>query len=242
MSSSGWCSRNGKRLRPQLACNGLLASPDFCAIPMRVGVRKSTRAPVLKGLRIAALCVAIFTSVAQSDPLDVWRRRLSPGPPVTITGIAYGNGILVAAGNNGGLLVSPDGITWTQYFSLPVIGQGGVIYGAGAFYAYGYSLSGGGNFILESADGVTGAKIYETIGTIKSAAYGNNRVVFVATDRIITTTVAPTNWTESQLPQNTPLSGVNYGMGRFGYRCGTTDVPYRSLNESCAGVDLAATH
>ena len=182
---------------------------------MRINITIPMRALAFRAFTLAALYVTCVTSVAQTDPLDVWHQRLFPGSPVTVTGIAYGNGIFVAVGNNGGLLVSPDGITWTQYFSPPVIGQGGVIYGGGAFYAYGYSSSGGGNFILRSTDGVTWAKIYETTGVIRSAAYGNNRVVFVAEDRIITTTVTPTNWIESQLPQNTPLSGVTYGIGRF---------------------------
>jgi len=51
-----------------------------------------------------------------SDPFDGW--TASPtGTSVTLRGLAYGNGLAVAAGDQGTLLTSPDSENWTQRFA-----------------------------------------------------------------------------------------------------------------------------
>jgi hypothetical protein len=36
------------------------------------------------------------------------------GQPHNLFGVAYGNGLFVAVGNDGTILTSPDGVSWTQ--------------------------------------------------------------------------------------------------------------------------------
>ena len=52
-----------------------------------------------------------------ADPFDGWQSSASTGSTATFRGLAYGNGTVVAAGEQGTILTSPDGTTWTQRFS-----------------------------------------------------------------------------------------------------------------------------
>jgi hypothetical protein len=197
---------------------------------------------------LALLALSLELACGQTDPLDVWHIPASvPSGFGGASGIAYGNGTFIAVGNNGALALSPDGSNWTQYFSPPVINYGGVIYGGGQFFAHGTWYAGfpsPTNYILQSSDGQSWTKIYEfpyslsVTPVLKSAAYGNNRVVFVASDRIITTTLPPTNWIAFQLPPGVSLSGVSFGMGRF-VACGrnTTSTPVAYILSSADGVN-----
>lgn len=165
---------------------------------------------------LALLGLSLELACGQTDPLDNWHGPADfPGSFGTVNGIAYGNGTFIAVGNNGALALSPNGSNWTQYLSPPLVNYGGVIYGGGYFFAYGSVSGTSTNYILQSLDGLSWNKIYQP-GTslIKAAAYGNGRVVFVATDRIITTTFPATNWNEYLIP-NASASVITFGMGRF---------------------------
>lgn len=186
---------------------------------MKTICKRVAKAALNCAMFFCALVVACDNSHAQPDQLDVWYIRANPYGSV-LTGVAYGNGQFVAVGNNGALLVSSDGSTWTQYITQPVINYTGIFFGDGAFYAFGaYSSLTTSNCILRSLNGTAWTKIYAfnygSGNNIKAGAYGDSRLVFVGIDRIITTSIGMTNWAESQLPPSTPLNSVTYGGGRF---------------------------
>ena len=59
----------------------------------------------------------VCATVASGDPLDNWYVRnnsstFTQTPP--LSSIAFGNNIFVAVGDNGTILTSPDGITWSD--------------------------------------------------------------------------------------------------------------------------------
>jgi len=157
----------------------------------------------------ALFCISNPTNVL-ADPLDVWHTNAT----FSASGIAYGNGKFVAVSGTS-LQVSPDGVSWTQYISPPVLHYEGIAFGGGIFMAYGYPVStnsSGPCYILQSSDGLTWSKVNETPSPIRGATYGNGRFVFVG-DQIISTTLNPFQWSEFQLALS--LGGVTFGAGRF---------------------------
>lgn len=224
----------------ELACVGMVMKAQFSTVAMRIRIQSFVRSLVISALIPFALCTSFLSASAQTDPLDVWHGPASfPSGFVTVNGVAYGNGTFIAVGNNGALALSPDGSNWTQYLSPPVVYYGGVTFAGGQFFAYGSVAGTSTNYILRSSDGQAWAKGYEFSGGLpKAAAYGNNRVVFVGSTRIITTTLPTTNWIEFQLPSDTPLSGVTFGMGRF-VACGrnTAATPKAYILSSADGVN-----
>jgi len=52
-----------------------------------------------------------------TSDIGAWIPASKPATPATFRGIAYGNGYFVTAGDQGTIMTSPDGITWTQRFS-----------------------------------------------------------------------------------------------------------------------------
>ncbi len=150
-----------------------------------------------------------------ADPLDVWNIRSNSGGQGGQS-VAYGNGTFVALAGPGGLMVSPDGATWTQYVSPPVLSYEGIVFGGGLFVTYGHlpsTNSLGPQYILFSGDGLSWTNAHQTSFQIRAAAFGNNRLVLVG-DGIISATVSPLAWSEFQ-PPGFPLYGVTYGIGRF---------------------------
>jgi hypothetical protein len=53
--------------------------------------------------------------------------------------VTYGNGLFVAVGEDGTILTSPDGVTWTQRTSGTSNWLNGVAYGNGLFVAVGWA-------------------------------------------------------------------------------------------------------
>jgi hypothetical protein len=64
-----------------------------------------------------------------------WTRRISQGNH--LRGVAYGDGLFVAVGNDGTILTSPDGVNWTVQTSGTDHSLHGVTYGNGLFVAVG---------------------------------------------------------------------------------------------------------
>jgi hypothetical protein len=78
-----------------------------------------------------------------------WTQRTS-GTGNDLIGVAYGNGLFVAVGDDGTILTSPDGVSWTQRTSGTGNLLEGVTYGNGLFVAVGKDGT-----ILTSPDGVS---------------------------------------------------------------------------------------
>jgi hypothetical protein len=106
-----------------------------------------------------------------------WTRRTSSFGSTIIHGVAYGNGMFVAVGNNGKLATSSNGITWTQRtsgFDTSFIYN--VAYCNGMFVAVGEDGK-----LATSPDGITWTQRTSgfDITIIYAVAYGNGMFVAV---------------------------------------------------------------
>ncbi|MGE5704363.1 MAG: chitobiase/beta-hexosaminidase C-terminal domain-containing protein, partial [Clostridia bacterium] len=106
---------------------------------------------------------------------QAWTKVNTATPSTQLYGVAYGNGMLVAAGLSGYLYVSADGNTWVEKTS-PTGPQSfaAVTYGDGYFY-----VGGTNETLITSPDGSTWATEI-TAGstkTIQSIAVGNGKVI-----------------------------------------------------------------
>jgi hypothetical protein len=102
----------------------------------------------------------------QSSPDGVtWTHRPQPEIlPVSLYGIAYGNGTFVAVGNGpaadrGVILTSSNGVTWTSRTSPSIaanfVSLEDVAFGNGEFVAVGYNGLDSFAYIISSPDGIT---------------------------------------------------------------------------------------
>jgi hypothetical protein len=76
-----------------------------------------------------------------SAPGTTWTRRTPEFSLLKfslLTGVAYGNNTFVAVGDDGTILTSPDGVSWTARTSETGYGLYGVTYGNGTFVAVGW--------------------------------------------------------------------------------------------------------
>ncbi len=137
---------------------------------------------------------------------------LSIKPYVSDVAVAYGNGVFVgAAGYNGDILTSPDGLNWmaqqlntnfnrTLYFA-------DVKFGNGRFVAV------GNNAIATSIDG-TNWNLTASDQTLNSVACGKG-IFVVSGDRAMLTSSDGTNWTARVADLFQGAARVVYGEGYF---------------------------
>jgi len=157
-----------------------------------------------------------FADSPSSDPLSNWYIR----NPVTLTenldGVAYGNGTFVAVGECGGILSSPDGITWTDTTPQQIIAFSKIVFGNGIFVAVG-----GG--IMTSPDGISWTQ--QTLrpsgvqGPILTIAFGNGIFVLVEAenpaDSFIWTSTDGITWVQRTGGVGAVLNAAAYGNGIF---------------------------
>jgi hypothetical protein len=141
---------------------------------------------ILLTLLLAGPAVALSSSAA--DPLDQWQARNS-GSTNYLEGICYAQGLFVAGGEQGNILTSTDGTSWTSRTPENQFGIDSIAYGNGRFVAVGTGpgnpLYGSYGVAAVSVDGVAWpvptAVFSQASGTLSGlwyVAYGNG--VFVA--------------------------------------------------------------
>jgi photosystem II stability/assembly factor-like uncharacterized protein len=133
-------------------------------------------------------------------------------------------GLFVAVGDNGTILTSPDGTTWTQRTSPPSpfgarVHLYDVTYGNGLFVTVG----GDNGTILTSPDGTTWAKRNSmTSNDLYGVTYGNGLFVTVGEYGTFLTSPDGTTWTKSPSDASATAAGppglaprIYYGNGLF---------------------------
>jgi photosystem II stability/assembly factor-like uncharacterized protein len=126
-------------------------------------------------------------------------------------------GLFVAVGDNGTILTSPDGTTWTQRTSPPSpfgarVHLYDVTYGNGLFVAVG----GDNGTILTSPDGTTWAKRNSgTSNDLYGLTYGNGLFVAVGDNGTILTSPDGSTWAKRNSGTSEEFLGVTYGNGIF---------------------------
>lgn len=152
------------------------------------------------------------------DPGTYWR-VVDSGTSESLEGVAWSGGRFVAVGNNGTILTSLDGSTWTPVTSASGASRRlwGIAWGDRRFVAVGSTGTGASLrwAILTSPDGIrwTAAES-DTSGSLSDVAWNGTRFVAVGGWRILTSP----NGTEENgtiLASPKALSGVTWGGGRF---------------------------
>ncbi|MCD9026340.1 S-layer homology domain-containing protein [Cohnella silvisoli] len=169
-------------------------------------------------------CISIFTilfllagiipSYTFAGSLDQWQMR-SPYPTSSnLNSIAYGNDTFVAVGDNGTILTSADGASWTDRTSGTDKRISGVIYANNIFVAVGQTGT-----ILTSPDGVMWTlRTSGTGNSLNAVRYGNNTFISVGDGGTVLTSPDSETWTVqgsvTSVTTNS-LHSVSYGNGTF---------------------------
>ena len=160
----------------------------------------------------------IDTAVEAGIP-DVWTIRSSPSSN-QLNGVAYGNGVFVAVGNQATILTSLNGRDWTARSvgtTAPTIWS--AAYGKGR-----YVISGGeGALIRSSTDVINWTNGLSTTGaeSINAVAYGNGFFVAVGRGQQINTSYILTSsngldWISRNVPTTNTLFGISPDFGANG--------------------------
>ena len=147
--------------------------------------------------------------------------------------IAYGNGRYVVVGNQGAVISSTDGVTWTapKYLGSSYHVWSDLIYINGQFVVVGtHALGANEGYIVSSTDGINWTAV-KTVGTSGWSAitYGNGKFVAVGYDGYITTSTDGISWTTPTTSGNNSWKFVTYGNGKYvaggwnGYTANSTD-------------------
>jgi len=153
---------------------------------------------------------SVLTS--QDGTVGTWTPG-STGTNVDLWGVAYANGQFVAVGENGTILVSPDGMAWGTRNSGRSEALRGVAYGNGQLV-----VVGGSGTILTSQDAATWtARNSGTTEDLYGVAYGAGQFVAVGGGYTILTSPDGVVWTKRASGGGAGLTftSVAYGGGRF---------------------------
>lgn len=123
----------------------------------------------------------------------------------------YGNDVHVAVGDNGTILSSPDGATWTVEPSGTTEALRDVIFVGGEFV-----VSGNNGTILTSPDGSNWiARSPGTSAFLSGLAFGVNRYVAVGGSGTIVTSLDAITWSPATSGTGLFLQNVNFAAGLF---------------------------
>jgi hypothetical protein len=135
-------------------------------------------------------------------PLDEWAERTVPGSGYTLNSVAFGNGVFVAVGDSGVMLLSGNGVNWTN--TSPVG------YGALArirFLNGQFTVVGDTNVMYRSSDGVTWTTSpLPNAKNFWDVAYGNSRYIVVGDSVYVSTDAV--NWTPADPAISNPIGGL----------------------------------
>lgn len=134
--------------------------------------------------------------------------------------IIFGNGLFVAIGtalSGNKVMISRDGVTWSEYASASNISWQSITYGNGVFVAI--SSSGAGDRVMTSSNGTTWTLRVSSVSNIwRSITFGNGIFVAVSengTNRVLRSTDNGVTWTSHSAASASSWRSVVYGNGIF---------------------------
>jgi len=143
-----------------------------------------------------------------------------------LVAVAYGNGLWIVSGDNGGIYTSGDAINWTNR-SLPTTSQDltQLVFGKGRFVAFAFSR----DVIYHSTNGINWvSNAVPLASTISKARFLNGRFVAVGSDGLVSFSDNGTVWKNTIISPTNHFEALTYGKGR--YLIGGNDVVAYSLN------------
>jgi len=126
-------------------------------------------------------------------------------------GVAHGNGLFVAVGEEGTIATSPDGLVWTLRFSGSAYPLYDVAYVNDLYVVVGYYGT-----ILTSPDAITWTAQYtDAPGSLFRVAGGNGLFVAVGQAGTILTSHNGIDWTSTMTETSVDLYGLAFGSEGF---------------------------
>jgi len=173
-----------------------------------------------------------YNTVLSSLDGTVWIKTTLQYPP--FTDLTFGNGMFVLVGNNGTILSSSDGISWTLQPSYTSSDLTSIVFGNGEFVAIGQDV------VVTSSNGVNWeAHALDKAVIWKAIVYGGGVFVAVGSEgqqgKIMTSSDGKT-WALNDTSFDEPLHDVTYANGAFVVAGGNiimeseSIVPERSFN------------
>ena len=138
-------------------------------------------------------------------------KAASAGPPITLLGIANGNGTWVTGGSGGTVLTSPDLAHWTEHSTGTDGDIFAIAYGAGQFVAVTDTGS-----IVSSPDGATWTTARAADGLwLWGVTYGAHGFLATGANGTILQSPDGHSWTPRTSGTTQVLRGVVYGHGEY---------------------------
>ena len=154
---------------------------------------------------------------------DIWNSQTSPTTN-NLRGVAFaytsgtstpypqGNPLLVAVGDSGTIVTSPNASTWTLLTSTTTKNLNGVTYGGNSQFV----AVGAAGIILPSPDGVAwNSKTLSPTVNLNGVTYGNSQFVAVGESGTILTSTDGATWTSRISGTNVNLNGVTFCYSQF---------------------------
>lgn len=165
-------------------------------------------------------------SIVVSDPARTWTQRTSPVAN-NLYAIAGSSSNVVAVGDGGKILSSPDGATWTarsvpeyagNIYFYTIIWDGSRYIAAGMDYDF--ALPGWINVIYSSTNGINWSRVYRSagaVGAINAVASNGSTRVAVGDNGTVLVSLNGTNWSSVTIPGlgTATMSGAAYAGGTF---------------------------
>jgi len=158
-----------------------------------------------------AVLAIFWLLAAAAHGQSVWTAQKSLPTEKSLFSIAYGGSQFVVVGEEGSILSSPDGTTWTNRSPGAGNSLASVAFGASLFVAVGQSGS-----ILTSPDGTTWTATNSgTASHLSSVTYGGSQFMAVGHDGTVLASPDGISWTSRNLGTATYLTAVTHGAARF---------------------------
>ncbi len=165
----------------------------------------------LKRILLCLLAILYLPNIVYSNPLDYWHWR-NPLPQAnTLRASAYGNGMFVAVGYYGTVVISNNGTDWTYINTGTTKSLYGVTYGQGMFVVVGEEGT-----VIHSRDGrnwtVLNVGVEENLFAV---SYGGGRFVAVGQRGIIINSADGQRWTVVSGVTNLNINSICFDLSNF---------------------------
>lgn len=162
--------------------------------------------------------MGLLSGASAQHPLDAWVQRTVPGANGPLQGVAFGNGVFVAVGDNSLVARSSDGAAWTTGSAGAYGNLKRVRFLNGQFLAVGSS-----DKLIVSTDGVSWTPVTLPQANFWDVAWGNGAYVlagastFVSSDGVNWTASHPTLREDLIFHESyeTALDAVVFANGKF---------------------------
>ncbi len=158
-------------------------------------------------------CVATLALCCGSEaaPLTEWHVRNST-VEAGFEGVTYGAGLFVAVGEEGTIVSSPDGITWTKETSPATLTLEDVVYANGVFVAVGR-----GSTLMISPNGHAWTKhIYDQGSGPVNLIHDGSRFVLLKAGAGLSISTNGLNWTQAgAVGAQYDAGGIAFGNGAY---------------------------